>query len=220
MLITENEINFLPSYQSDSEIKGIHTILWQHNQDCVALLDYARLHYPLLQLDGFKDLKPKRFRERLSTSILVNHILGPHAQIEHKGNGAPYVNEKDIILSISHTKNIYAISLSHIQHGIDVEQWSDKAYRIKSKFLNSDEQNLLDSLNILQSKEKRATMLWSAKEAVYKCFDIAGLEFLKDIYITVTNGKLFVHLPQYNKFGEIYITEYPDCVLTCCKAID
>ena len=60
-----------------------------------------------------------------------------------------------------------------------------------------------------------ATMLWSAKEAVYKFADIQGLDFSKDILVTNhTADTLHIYLPRFKKESIVHYFFLQDFVLT------
>lgn len=65
-----------------------------------------------------------------------------------------------IKFSLSHSKNIVAVSISDFNVGIDVEECSRKLLKVKNKFLLSDNNEEL-SLDLLAK-------LWTEKECKYK----------------------------------------------------
>ena len=57
--------------------------------------------------------------------------------------------------------------------GLDIEQISDKPLKLSSKFIAKNMQKNL-------SKEK-ATLIWCAKEAIYKWYQKGNIDFITDI---------------------------------------
>ena len=131
-----------------------------------------------------KDISSKnRFKEILCRNLLLKN-LGYNGALKHNKYGAPMI--KNDFISISHTKNMVAIIFSKNQVGIDIEKISAQPLKISSKFINK---NLHDCLC-----EKKATLIWSAKEAMYKWHQIGKVNFKKDIKIkpfkVKSNGKI------------------------------
>lgn len=216
MLIPEDELRYLPHFQVDENIQTCTTYLWQHCHTEHSLLDYAHIHYPLMAWEKFSMLKGKRLKERLSVEMLAKQLLGQKAEIRHEPNGKPFVSLKNIEISVSHSFNIYAISLSRQRHGMDIEQWGKKALRVREKFLSQEEEPLLSAFVTL-TREQAATLLWSAKEAVFKAYDYPGLDFKDDINLWIKGKSLQAQLTKYGKKAEIEYTIYPTCIHTLCR---
>lgn len=161
--------------------------LWQHCLGPTALSDLAHIYYPLLHFEDFDSLSKKRMVERLSVSMIAAQIIGCQTRILHSDTGAPYLPEDSLCISVSHSHNVYALSLSTEKHGIDVEQWGNKAYKVRKHFLQPDEEFLMTDLSsILGGVERAATMLWSAKESAYKFLnDKRGLPVARHTYFCI-----------------------------------
>lgn len=236
MLIPEEELRYW-SRRRVPEV-GVSVFLWQHSMSARQLLDYAHIHAPLLSYARYEALSEKRLCERLSIDLLLSRLMGCEVIIAHNDLGAPELVEagrEDLylldgdsgedskalpLISISHSANLYALSFGYSPHGIDIESWGAKALRVVGKFISAHEESLLDALlPRLGSPKRVATMLWSAKEAAYKCFGHQGLDFREDLQINLAvDGRLAVYLPRFEKSGIITVEIYPDCVLTRCEA--
>ncbi len=94
--------------------------------------------------------------------------------------GKPHLyNGKHI--SISHSYEFTGIIVSKNERvGIDIEKQRDKIIRIAHKFttLNTETQGAGRPALV-----KELTLLWGAKESVYKICEIPGLSFLQHIFI-------------------------------------
>lgn len=192
--------------------------LWFHSYHKSQLLETMQRCGRKVNVDQWADVADKRFIEHLSSQLLLSQVMSADVPIAHASSGRPFLEENDVLLSISHTKGAYAVSLSGMQHGIDVETWGDRALRVQSMFVNNEEQSLLNGNALLTTSERTATLLWSAKEAVYKCLDIEGLSFKNDITLTprgphqlkaMVKGQCHPLFVRYN--------EYEPCVFTCCS---
>ncbi len=112
---------------------------------------------------------PKRQREFVATRILRHSIFG-FKHIHYNPVGAPYIYDEGFI-SISHSNNLIGIAVNkEFQVGFDLENVSDKAKRLHTKFLNPSERIIFDT-----EDELEMTKCWSAKETLYK---LAGRNFI------------------------------------------
>jgi len=81
-------------------------------------------------------------------------------------------------ISISHSYYFSAIALSDQDIGIDIEMVRSKITGIQHKFVNTDYDSLSD-----EDLVKQLTIIWSAKEAMYKIYPYGGLSFREHIAI-------------------------------------
>jgi 4'-phosphopantetheinyl transferase len=126
----------------------------------------------------------KRKKEHLASRLLVNEIC-PTKTIIYNEFGAPELNNGKHI-SISHSKELVAVILSDKKTGLDIEQISEKSFRIASKFVSEK--------NLINLNKEKATLIWCLKEAIYKWYQKGGVDFIKDIIIpeffAKKNGKV------------------------------
>ena len=101
--------------------------------------------------------------------------IARNKNITYNKYGAPEL-EHGRFISISHSKNLIAIATSYQKVGLDIEQISDKPLKLSSKFIAK---NVHEDL----SKEK-ATLIWCAKEAIYKWHQKGNIDFIKDIKLS------------------------------------
>lgn len=198
--------------------------LWQHHfseEQLAALLpDNVRSETD----DIFSCQSAKRRIERLSVRLMLLRLLGPEARLRYLPTGRPVLDTGGPEISISHTQGVYALSLAARRHGIDVETLSPKALRVADKYLQPAETELLHSQTLPAEHtlrpldaERRATLLWSAKEAVYKHFDIPGLELKDDILLMPGHGgALQARLPRQGMTARVHCQTFSGFVLTCC----
>lgn len=132
------------------------------------------------EYDRFMAMKAnKRRKEFLGARILLNEIQ-PSVTIEYKETGKPKISTSQI--SISHSSQYVAIGLDRNHDiGIDLQKIKSKIDNIKDKFLSEAE------LKRFNHHPNILTELWCIKEACYKLFDEAMLNFKKDIDIIQTN---------------------------------
>ncbi|NBY24938.1 MAG: 4-phosphopantetheinyl transferase family protein [Chitinophagaceae bacterium] len=81
-------------------------------------------------------------------------------------------------------------SIQESQVGVDIEGVGERIFRIRHKYLDDAEQDLLQKeLNLSTLQEggdaaKWLTRCWSAKESIYKWHGQLGIDFIKDISLT------------------------------------
>jgi phosphopantetheinyl transferase len=101
----------------------------------------------------------------------------------------PFLPEEQYHFSISHCGNFAAaIASSEQRVGIDIEQPTEKIFRIIHKFLNENEKNLLDEPMGTGQLLQMATLLWSSKEAMFKWYGNGGVDFKNHMHIEAIHG--------------------------------
>ncbi len=122
----------------------------------------------------------KRRLEYLASRCALNELVGSEQHVCYHPNGAPYLADNPLNISISHTGH-YALVAIHPTDkvGIDIERIGDKVERVKHKFLSSTELENIDA----RSAKIHLTILWAAKEAMYKVMGIETVEFTEQIII-------------------------------------
>lgn len=113
--------------------------------------------------------------QRSVVKQIVCELLATEVSIDHNDSGAPFmVDFPEKYISISHSKNLYAIQLSDRQCvGVDVQVIKEGLAKGKDYFVNNEEQEFIDLSNI------NLHLIWSAKEAVYKKYK-GGIDKYKD----------------------------------------
>ena len=201
--------------------EGIFVYLWQHQMDVSQLLMWTKQHAPHLLTDEILQMRPKRLIERLSVLILLHQLLPSANFLAHLPSGAPYLPQAEYHISISHTQGCYGLSFSHWPHGIDLEKWGEKALRVRSMFVRDDELTLFDNMSPQTTAEQTATLLWSAKESIYKLFDIPGLSFRDDMQLAPHSSTILkAKLPRIQASALIFHKRFTHFAFTCALCTD
>jgi len=114
--------------------------------------------------------------------LSVRHLLAltgyEDKDLRYNEFGKPFLKDGTHI-SISHSHNFTGIitSTSH-EVGIDIEKQRDKILRIAHKFTRLKEYRTLANTEAVIQK---LTLVWCAKESLYKIFATPGLSFLNHI---------------------------------------
>ena len=153
--------------------------LWHITEDRDQLLETLELD-PFILEQTFAFSSAKRQLEYLAVRNLYKAIMGEQPNIHYKENRAPYLDEGKGEISITHTGSYAAIYLHPTAKvGIDIERITDKVIRVKNRFLSDEELSFVDPRN----EKTHLTILWAAKEALYKLAQIDNLEFKTEIHI-------------------------------------
>ena len=152
--------------------------LWKLN---LGELNYSELNEYDSNL--LKSKKNELAREQFLAVRKTLQLEDPSFKIRYDKLGKPSINS-DLNISISHSNLMAAIVFSgYNRAGIDIELKESKIINIQNKFLNESEK--LD--NEYQSNLDYLTMIWTAKESIYKALGIKGVSFSNDIIIKNIN---------------------------------
>jgi phosphopantetheinyl transferase len=106
----------------------------------------------------------------------------PYELIRIADTRKPFLHNEQYHFSISHSGDYAAAIVSADRRvGIDVESYSDKVMKVLHKFLSPPEMELM--LKHDSSPYVRETLLWSAKESVFKWHGLGGVDFREHIHI-------------------------------------
>jgi len=123
------------------------------------------------------DLHQKGF---LSIRHLLKELNLTDADLIYDEFGKPHLDNNRFI-SITHSFNFTAIIYStETEVGIDIEKQRDKILKIAHKFTPFEEYKTIANHDALVSK---LTIVWGAKESLYKIYGKKKLLFLHHIYV-------------------------------------
>ena len=124
----------------------------------------------------------------------------------------PFLEDEVYHFSISHCGNFAAAIVSKDSRvGIDIEIPTEKISRIMYKFLSAKEHELFHLIEPDKDRIPFSTLLWSAKESVFKWYGSGGVDFRKEIqlkkqhegnetiesFFSKNNTELIVHYRQF-----------------------
>ncbi|MCZ4317574.1 4'-phosphopantetheinyl transferase superfamily protein [Aequorivita viscosa] len=113
----------------------------------------------------------------------IRHLLALGGYTDHDlyydENGKPHLTG-DKHISITHSFNFSAIIISDSEVGIDIEKQRNKIQKIAHKFTPIEEYRTIANDDALMRK---LTIVWCAKESLYKSFAEKGVSFLQNIYV-------------------------------------
>jgi phosphopantetheinyl transferase len=123
--------------------------------------------------------------------------------------GKPHIKD-DKYISITHSHHFSAIIISDETVGIDIELQREKITRIADKFVDQ-EFSYLDK-NDLATYVKKLTVIWGAKEAIFKIRNEKGISFKDHIKVQafelgVTHTNAFLHFDNLIKDFQVCFEE-------------
>ncbi|QKG52273.1 4'-phosphopantetheinyl transferase family protein [Hymenobacter sp. BRD67] len=179
---------------------GVHLGLWHLTEAPAALwlqLTDAPAYVPLLpaRADGLRQA------QWLAGRVLVQQLLAatatPVLPLRNDAAGRPFLAGpgRPAAVSLSHSGEWVAALLAPpgTAVGIDVEIVRAKAQRIARKFLNQHEVAALPAISIASSCPSEAalelfSLLWSAKETLYKLAGRRGIIFRENLLLDLPAG--------------------------------
>ncbi|QDO93485.1 4'-phosphopantetheinyl transferase superfamily protein [Formosa sediminum] len=153
--------------------------------------------------------------------LSVRHLLAnfgyTDSDLYYDDNGKPHLKDGRYI-SITHSFTFSGIIISNNKTGIDIEKNREKVKLIAHKFsnyefcyLNEDEIDYV----------KKLTVIWGAKEALYKLYATPGLSFYSHILVIPFDLKenrtvAWIDYKEHKSRYDIYFLELEDftCVYT------
>lgn len=160
---------------------------------------------------------PQKCLQHLAGRYLLRYLFPdfPAELIEIADTRKPFLPNEQYHFSISHCGNFAAAIVSKTERvGIDVELLTPRVEKIKHKFLHPEELQMVDRTTI--DRVQLLTLLWSAKEAMFKWWGNGDVDFsevlrihelpdkpkgtLKTSFVKVQNYPLILH---YQLFGNL-----------------
>jgi phosphopantetheinyl transferase len=130
---------------------------------------------------------PQKRLQHLAGRFLLQFLFPdfPFELVRIADTKKPFLEDEQYHFSISHCGDYAAAIVSRDKRvGIDIEIPGEKVLRVKDKFLNEEEKkNFLEDDSI-----QMPTLLWCAKEAVFKWYGLGGVDFRKHILLTKQNS--------------------------------
>jgi len=153
-----------------------------------------------------------RKTEWLAVRAIFNKVFKEKVAIGYEPTGKPFLKDfPNYNISISHTKTIVAIALSeNFKIGVDVEAVHPRLIKIADRFLNDSERVLMRSYNTMIEKIKFLTIVWCAKEALFKIFG-SDVDYKNDLkakqFILSDSGALVIE-HTHNGTTSKYLAEF------------
>lgn len=165
-------------YKTITIDEATKVLIWKIEESFEWLSDGIQLtSHCQTRVDGMKsDLHRRGF-------MSIRHLLAAEGYVDHDlyydDNGKPHLKDGKYI-SITHSFIFAGIIISDKPIGIDIEKQREKIMKIAHKFTPLKEyRTLANDAAII----RKLTIVWGAKESIYKYMSIPGLLFLHHIYV-------------------------------------
>lgn len=169
----------MPLYKSIQTTNQTKILIWKIEESFDALSKGIELtNRCQIRVDSMKSELHKR------GFMSIRHLLAEEGyedkDLFYDEFGKPHLTDEKFI-SITHSFNFAAIIVSDNHPvGIDIEKQRDKIVRIAHKFTPFEEYKTLANHDALVRK---LTIVWGAKESLYKIYEQKGLSFLQNINV-------------------------------------
>ncbi len=167
----------MPIYKTITVSPSTSVYIWKVDEAEEILADGIELT-PHCQnrMDGMKSETHRR------AFLSIRHLMAEAGYVDHDlfydDFGKPHLKDGNHI-SITHSHNFTGIIVSESDEvGIDIEMQRGKILRIAHKFTPIEEYKTLANTEALIRK---LTIVWGAKESLYKIYAQQGLSFLRHI---------------------------------------
>ena len=204
----------MPLYKSIAVDDETHILIWKITES-EQQLDIPLGNNSTERIAGMKSELHRR------AYLSVRHLLAiadySDTDLIYSEAGKPSLSD-GVFISITHSHEFSAIILSSKPVGIDIEKQRDKIIRIEDKFVSDKEKEYLEQS---ENRIKTLTILWGAKEALYKLYGTTGLSFKNHIDVapfnlTANYTKASINFDKKMTFYEIIFTEFES--FTCVYA--
>jgi phosphopantetheinyl transferase len=129
---------------------------------------------------------PHKRLQHLAGRFLLKYLFPdfPYEEISIADTRKPYLPNEQYHFSISHCGDYAAAIVSSTSRvGIDIEIPSEKVERIAHKFIHENEKEFFVSGEQLLVNRELLTVLWSAKEALFKWYSLGKVDFKEDMQL-------------------------------------
>lgn len=144
--------------------------------ELLTMLDKKADYLPFLE----RVTAEKRRQERLASRVLLKELLGMETLVEYRPDGAPFLPHLPLHISISHTKGYVAVILDTCPTGVDIEYRSDRILKIRSRFMNPDEEAEIDPFHEVE----HLLVYWCAKETLFKVMGQENVDFRDHLHVS------------------------------------
>ena len=169
----------MPLYKTINVSPTTQILIWKVAESFDELLAKAVLKEKTrLRLNGMKsEIHQRAF---LSVRMLIQEIGISDFDLHYDEFGKPYLDDHRYI-SITHSHNFASIIISDETVGIDMELQREKILRIADKFVDCEFDYLKPKP--LDEYIKKLTIIWGAKEAIFKIRNEKGISFKDHIQV-------------------------------------
>lgn len=155
---------------------GTRVLVWHLDEEAPQLLALCR--EAGIVVEDLERLPVKRQREKAAERLLLCRAFGHPVTLSHDAQGAPFIVDEEVNISITHTPHLVAVAIDEQQVvGLDAEQADrQQVLKVRDKFLNAGEQQF-----IAPDDRSSHIIAWTAKEAIIKAERNSALDWTDGI---------------------------------------
>lgn len=166
----------MPLYKTITVNPQTKVFIWKIDESLDELMQDLKLTpFCLKRLESVKSIIQKK------QFLCVRHLLRmagfDERDMHYDANGKPHL-VNDQYISVTHSYEFAGIIVSSQPAGIDIEKQRDKILRIAERFTPLQEYRTLANHEAIIRK---LTIVWGAKESIYKTLNINGISFRDNI---------------------------------------
>ncbi len=185
----------MPLYHSFKLEKNTSLYIWEIKESYKELEKGVKLSLnDKKKLESIKSVQRKK--EFLASRNLFSFAKLQNKNLKYNKDGAPELDNGKYI-SITHCENFAGIAIGDNKIGFDLETYRKKIFAIVPKFLNENEKFIYE----FDSLVKGLTLIWTAKEAIYKAVSVKGISFKNNIIISAFKNE------QKKGFAKVYLNQ-------------
>ncbi len=201
-------------YEASDSVMGI----WKMTESLSELEDiYKVKDHEAETYNSFRN--DRRRKEWLTVRVLLRELLGPVPSIDYMESGKPFLRGSKMFISITHTIGYVGVRLGEQPVALDMEYMSNRVLNLIPRFVSPKEMTYITENN----KVTTALLVWSAKETLFKRFDISDVLFeehlcVRSLYVNGNIGVFTGCVSKDDFYAEVKLTFelFPDLVLVYC----
>lgn len=203
---------------------GHQVSIWKIEEDELFFLDRLDLHEK--EKAELEKIKGRKRLEWLASRHLVHLMVSDEPEWDRipllkDEFGKPHLNDHELHVSFSHSKEFVAVILGKMSVGIDIQRFVPRISAIAHKYMREEEfASLAD-----ETRLEHLHYYWGAKEALYKCYGRKELEFKGHIliepfkYTEKGNTSGIVHKDAFHQKYELTLEKMGDYFLVYALAV-
>ncbi len=210
----------MPLYKTITVDSATKVLIWKIDESFEKLRQDIQLSSHCQ--NKLQAMKSDRHKRGFMSIRHLLHIAGyQDHDVTYDQDGKPHLNDEHYI-SITHSFQFSGIIISKRPVGIDIEKKREKILRIANRFTPLDEYRTLANNHAIIRK---LSIVWGAKESIYKIMNIRGLSFLEHIYVDDFDfedqkTKAVVYYDNINHKFALEFTEFEGFSCVYAQALD
>ena len=202
----------MPLYKIINHNPTTQILIWKITETFSELFETLNLTPQSLQ--RLANMKSEQHQKGfLSIRKLLQETAHEDSDLYYDAFGKPHL-KNEIHISITHSFDFSAIVLSDKKIGIDIELRREKIKIIAKKFITSE----IDFIQNNDDQINKLTVIWGAKEAIFKIQNEKGISFKDHIVVAPFQmqghtTKALLNFDNHNKLFAVFFEEIENFTL-------